>query len=93
MKNITLLKINRKIKKVMRIRLRIKIRMRIEIRVKNENIKKIKEKNKSKDKNESKDKDKGGDMEINCISVRGKVHNQHPAIAKSKLDTPPRNQH
>lgn len=32
-------------------------------------------------------------MKINCISVRVNVHNQHPAIAKSKLDTPPQNQH
>lgn len=47
----------------------------------------------NKGKNENRNKDKDKEREINCISVRGNVHNQHPAIAKSKLDTPPQNRH
>lgn len=45
----------------------------------------------NKEDDNKRDKDKEG--EINCISVRANVHNQHPAIAKSKLDTPPQNRH
>ena len=53
------------------------------------NKKESKKENKYKEDNKEDNKEE----EINCISVRGNVHNQHPAIAKSKLDTPPRNRH